>query len=193
MSDLHRGCCDTGCDSGLRNRYFEGKRLTADAFRVEQRYLLDRRRMLNRAIHGWGVVHGFAVGADEKQAGGLVIGRGLALDECGRELVRVRGETIVLDDVILFDAKGNRVSKEAWSDARAREEKHAQNSPNAARDPRQGRGHTCWLLRVHYAERPMDPVELHDPCNCERKEWGHVCETVRFSLQPIKCAECCDP
>src|SRR3954449_13463023 len=32
-----RECCtDAPCDSGLRNQYFEGKRLTADSFRVEQ-------------------------------------------------------------------------------------------------------------------------------------------------------------
>jgi hypothetical protein len=54
-------CIDAPCDSGLRNQYFEGKRLTADSFRVEQSYLLERRRLLNRAIHGWGVVYGYGL------------------------------------------------------------------------------------------------------------------------------------
>jgi hypothetical protein len=54
-------CADGPCDSGLRNQYFEGKRLTADSFRVEQNYLLERRRLLNRTIHGWGVVYGYAM------------------------------------------------------------------------------------------------------------------------------------
>jgi hypothetical protein len=173
MSDLHRGCCDKDCDSGLRNRYFEGKRLTADAFRVEQRYLLERRWMLNRAIHGWGVVHGFAVKLDEKQAGALMIDRGLALDACGRELVHARNAVVEIDSVILLDKKGRRVSKEGSLEA-------------------QDHG-ACWLLRVHYAERPMDPMDLKDPCNCDRTEWNQVCETVRFSLQHIDCAECCEP
>src|SRR5258708_3296561 len=90
-----RECCtDAPCDSGLRNQYFEGKRLTADSFRVEQSYLLERRRLLNRAIHGWGVVYGYAVKPvraancrTEDASGALEIGPGLALDECGRELL----------------------------------------------------------------------------------------------------------
>ena len=173
MHDHHRGRCDTDCESGLRNRYFEGKRLTADAFRVEQRYLLDRRRMLNRAIHGWGVVHGFAVKPDDAKPTRLMIGRGLALDACGRELVQTRGVTVALDDVTVIDKKGHRLSRESPFEAQTDGD--------------------CWLLRVHYAERPMDPVELRDPCNCDRKEWDHVCETVAFSLQAIQCAECCEP
>ena len=52
VESLSECCSDAACDSGLRNNYFEGKRLTADAFRVEQDYLIDRRRLLNRAIHG---------------------------------------------------------------------------------------------------------------------------------------------
>jgi hypothetical protein len=193
MSDHHRGCCDTDCDSGLRNRYFEGKRLTAEAFRIEQRYLLERRWMLNRAIHGWGVVHGYAVKADKKQEGALMIGRGLALDACGRELVRVRGGAVELDDVILLDAKGRRVSKDASFEAHVRENEQTGKDPNSPNDPRQDRGRACWLLRVHYAERPMDPMDLKDPCNCDRTEWNQVCETVRFSLQRIDCDDCCDP
>jgi hypothetical protein len=56
-------CIDPRCESGLRNNYFEGKRLTPDSFRVEQRYLVERRRLLNRAIHGWGVVYGYGIKA----------------------------------------------------------------------------------------------------------------------------------
>lgn len=80
-----RECCtEPACESGLRNNYFDGKRLTTDSFRVEQRYLLGRRQLLNRAIHGWGVVYGYPITVAE--AGWMSIGAGLALDECGREL-----------------------------------------------------------------------------------------------------------
>ena len=77
-------CTDTSCDSGLRNHYYEGKRLTADVFRVEQKYIIERRRLLNRALHGWGVVYGLGIRLHEPR---LHITPGLALDECGRELV----------------------------------------------------------------------------------------------------------
>src|SRR5215468_6146205 len=82
-------CTDVDCKHGLRNNYFEGKRLTPDSFCVEQAYSLERRRLLNRAIHGWGVVYGYAIKpatADDCGAqdtvGRIQIGPGLALDEC---------------------------------------------------------------------------------------------------------------
>ncbi|MBU8974528.1 hypothetical protein JI752_000090 [Lysobacter sp. MMG2] len=185
QADSQRECCsDEACYSGLRNRYFEGKRLTADAFRVEQDYLIDRRRLLNRAIHGWGVVYGFAIKAPRAEQGegrALGIGSGLALDACGRELVRVRAGAVGLDAVVVLDAKGRRVSPD---DPDRRDEKEPSHDRAECDDD-------CWLLSVHYAEQPMDPVDLHDPCSCERKEWDHVCETVRFSLRPIRCDACC--
>lgn len=35
-----------------RNRYFYGKLLSVDDFDAEQRYMNDKRRMLNRFLHG---------------------------------------------------------------------------------------------------------------------------------------------
>lgn len=75
-------CTDQQCEFGLRNNYFEGKRLTPDMFRTEQRYLLERRRLLNRAIHGWGVVYGY--GVEYVPEGKLKVKPGVALDACGR-------------------------------------------------------------------------------------------------------------
>lgn len=51
---------------------------------------------------------------------------------------------------------------------------------------------SCWLLRVHYAERLVGPVSIKDPCRSDNREWDQVCETVRFSLQPIDCEKCCE-
>src|SRR5829696_6003532 len=87
-------CADLKCETGLRNKYFEGKRLTADSFRIEQKYAIERRRLLNRAIHGWGVVYGYGIDLQKPQDAnadtppcGLKITAGLALDQCGRELL----------------------------------------------------------------------------------------------------------
>ena len=47
------GCCtDHESESGCRNNYFDGKRLTTDSFRVEQRYLLGRRQVFKRLARG---------------------------------------------------------------------------------------------------------------------------------------------
>lgn len=164
-------CTDADCGSGRRNNYFLNKRLTPDTFRVEQAYQIDRRRLINRAIHGWGVVFGFALSRDDDAvgcAGGdgaaprLRIDAGLALDAHGRELLQE--EPLLLDVAALAKpGPGN----------------------DAAR--------RCWLLRVHYAEMPMAPLTLKDPCHCERHEWDQVCETVRYTITPIDCAACCAP
>jgi hypothetical protein len=82
---VRRECCgDEECLSGSRNNYFPGKRLTPDSFRIEQKYLVERRQLLNRGIHGWGVVYGFpvAMAAPEQgypgaELGTLEIGEGL--------------------------------------------------------------------------------------------------------------------
>jgi hypothetical protein len=175
MTDKTHECCsDAPCDSGLRNHYFEGKRLTADSFRVEQSYQVDRRHLLNRAIHGWGVVFGYGL---KPSSGEIDVQPGFALDECGRELVLARAKKIGAGDVILLDRK------------HARLERPPEESDE--RDDRKSRA--CWLLCAHYAEQGVGPVKINDPCSCERKEWDHVCETVRFTLRRVDCAECCKP
>ena len=164
-------CTDLKCGTGLRNNYFEGKRLTADSFRVEQDYMVQRRRLLNRAIHGWGVVYGYGIdphtpGSDcnDIPPGSLKIHAGLALDKCGRELLET-GRAIKISDLIIFDRNGERVD-----DLSADE---------------------CWLLSVHYAEQDTGPVTVEDSCRCKYHEWDHTCETVRYSLKPVPCDDCC--
>lgn len=68
-----------------RNRYFYGKFLSVDDFELEQRYMNDKRRMLNRFLYGTGVVCGMqVVGLDDYT---ISIEKGLALDFSGREIV----------------------------------------------------------------------------------------------------------
>ena len=169
-------CTESKCESGVRNNYFEGKRLTADSFRVEQSYLVERRHLLNRAIYGWGVVYGYGITAappDDPQhsfAGRLKIRAGLALDKCGRELLQTDKSIKVDDELIVLDDEFRRKDHTVFSDA----------GPQA-----------CWLLSVHYAEQYSGPVTVQDSCHCEHREWDHTCETVRYSLRRIPCEDCC--
>ena len=185
----HSDCCNEAtCDSCERNNYFNGKRLSPHSFQLEQKYGLDRRRLLNRAIHGWGVVYGYKITSkpldDRVQSGKLSVGPGLALDICGRELLQVADRTISLDDVILLDDKGRVLSGD---DKNGRDERAAylkgQNEP-AQSNP------ACWLLSVHYAEQYNGPVDVKSSCHCEHREWDHICETVRYSLKRVDCKEC---
>ncbi len=68
-----------------RNRYFYGKLLTVRDFETEQNYADAKRRLINRALHGAGVVCGLGVSAGDDTT--LLIESGMALDYIGREIV----------------------------------------------------------------------------------------------------------
>ena len=78
----------------VKNRYFDGKLLTARDMAAEQRYHARRLQTLARHALGSGVVRGLDVRAVETDADGLAVtlGPGLAIDGRGRPLV-VEGET----------------------------------------------------------------------------------------------------
>ena len=68
-----------------KNRYFTGKLLTADDFEQEQKYLDDKRRLINRWILGVGIAAGLEViRVDDYN---ISVEMGLALDHTGREIV----------------------------------------------------------------------------------------------------------
>jgi hypothetical protein len=79
--------------SPVRNRYFYGKLLDADHLDLEQRYFLERGRLVNRLTLGSGVLCGLGVAARD---GGLVVSPGVAVDGLGREIVVT--DPVVLDD-----------------------------------------------------------------------------------------------
>lgn len=68
-----------------RNNYFYGKLLSVDDFESEQRYMNDKRRLINRFMHGCGVVCGLGVVLVDEDTVSLEIG--LALDFAGREIL----------------------------------------------------------------------------------------------------------
>lgn len=73
-----------------RQRYFEGKYMSARDFRDEQHYFLSRRRAHNRLLHGWGVICGLSVSGldrDDCRDRWIRIGPGAAIDCYGRELI----------------------------------------------------------------------------------------------------------
>jgi hypothetical protein len=70
-----------------RLSYYTGKLLTARDFLDEQRYHIDKRRLHNVLLHGWGVVCGLRVKPHPHcPALRIVVEAGLAIDACGREV-----------------------------------------------------------------------------------------------------------
>jgi hypothetical protein len=71
-----------------KNRYYFGKPLTVRDFQAEQNYFNEKRHLLNRLIHGSGIVYGLDVaGEQDGMNRGIVIKPGVALDGCGKEIV----------------------------------------------------------------------------------------------------------
>lgn len=68
-----------------RNKYFYGKLLTVRDLQLEQKYVNDKRRLINRLLHGAGIVCGLNVVYVDDQT--ISIENGLALDYGGREIV----------------------------------------------------------------------------------------------------------
>ncbi len=67
-----------------RVRFFDGQLLTATDFEAEQRYHLERRRLHNRMLHGFGVVDGLGVSVAD---GTVIVSPGFALDRRGNEII----------------------------------------------------------------------------------------------------------
>lgn len=71
-----------------RNRYYYGKLLLSEDLQDEQAYFLEKHRLLNRFLHGPGVVCGLlVVPTDPASPDAVVLEPGLALDATGREII----------------------------------------------------------------------------------------------------------
>ena len=68
-----------------RPHYVAGKLLTVDDLELEQRYHIEKRRLLNRMLHGPGIVSGLAVTGGT--GGTVTVEPGFALDPQGREIL----------------------------------------------------------------------------------------------------------
>src|SRR6476469_4822243 len=94
-----RECLPCAIPPFCRSNYYRGKLLTERDFRDEQRYFLDKTRLHNLALHGWGIVCGLAVKPhpycpDRR----IILEPGLAIDTCGREIRVVHEVEIALPD-----------------------------------------------------------------------------------------------
>ena len=78
-------------DKLQRVRYFTGQVLGEDDFKTEQNYFIEKHRLHNRHLHGWGVVNGLEVSVDK---GNVVhVSPGLAIDCAGNEICCLSSKT----------------------------------------------------------------------------------------------------
>lgn len=80
-----------------RNNYYYGKLLASKDFQREQSYMNDKRRLINRTLHGVGVVYGMDVVATDDSS--IVLQSGMALDAGGREIVVPKTQVLKLSTI----------------------------------------------------------------------------------------------
>src|SRR5258705_2561760 len=80
-----------------RNNYFYGKQFTVRDLIQEQSYFNEKRHLVNRMVLGWGVVCGLDVSWEPKKRE-FIVGTGMALDCCGREIIICESQRVVFDE-----------------------------------------------------------------------------------------------
>jgi hypothetical protein len=139
-----------------RNRYYYGKLMDVRYFSMEQRYVLAKEWLYNRAVLGPGVICGLGVDPLSTSAGnGLVVRAGLAIDGWGREIV-------VPDDVSLVPLQ---LTDQC-------------GQPSPAGTPA-GALPAQVMVELCYSECQTDfsPALVSDDCGCGDCEAGTVVET----------------
>src|SRR5215467_458854 len=136
-------CPECEISAFTRNHYFTGKLLVERDFRQEQAYYVDKLRLHEQRLHGWGVVCGLKVKQHENPACRdrfVCIEPGLAIDCCGHDIYVPAEDCVDLTqlDAIKALAKAN------------------DQQP-----------HTLEIC-IRYKECPTEPIPvLYDDCGCD--------------------------
>lgn len=173
------GCGDVG--ERARLRYFHGRALSALDLRREQAYHVEKARLHNRLLHGWGIVCGLDIEIapekdcdptdDDRDATTLIVSPGAALDCHGNDVIVRTERRLVLERLLSED------------DRRSLGEKPQ----------------TVWLT-LCYRERPIDPTRPLLASGCDPVpdcEYGRVCETYAICASTTRpdpgpaCEPCC--
>lgn len=143
-----------GYNEYRRPRYFHGMLLDDKDFLEEQNYHAGKRRLLNRMLHGSGVVCGLIL-KGEKEAQAIEVSSGLALDCCGYEIWVNKDETIPL--------------------AKLREFAKTPAAVNPCIEPHDDPTLKCYV-GIRYDEKGTDPVAVYLPgAGCDER----TCENSR--------------
>lgn len=85
-----------------RNNYYYGKLLTSKDFQGEQGYLNDKRRFINKTLHGSGIVYGLDVVSVDDLS--IILQSGFALDGSGREIVVPATQVVKISTIEGFES-----------------------------------------------------------------------------------------
>jgi hypothetical protein len=140
-----------------RPRFFAGQVLTeADLNRLEQ-YVIDKNRLHNRYLHGWGVVCGLEVGC-HPCGDRVTVKAGYALSPCGDDIIVCADDTALVCELM----RKCRPASPTYPDCTPQTSGDNSDCQNLTED---------WILAICYNETPLRGVTtLRDPgstgCAC---------------------------
>ena len=189
--------CSNKCDleSPTRNNYFYGKRLDAYHFQLETDYCNNKRSLINRCVHGMGVVCGLDVDPCTDQS--VWIQPGLALDGEGREVIVPEPYELKLMPDVPTDeqcperSEGDAESQESREGKRRPTDSHAYDKEMGYRKEREEK----WFkIHLCYQECLDEPELIHtsDHCNTSPVQPSTVLEGFEIGLEPGKFESPCD-
>lgn len=164
-ADKDKAVCDY--NEFRRLRYFHGMLLDDKDFQAEQQYHAGKRRLLNRMLHGSGVVCGLDL-KGKKDGRWIEITSGMALDCSGNEIWVPKKQHIDLSSLL--------PPKDKPKNAECKEEENDGDIKT-------------YYIGIRYEEKPTNPVSVYLPSgSCEEK----TCENSRYKEGfCIEVVDCC--
>lgn len=154
-----------------RGKYFHGMLMTDRDFTEEQRYHVEKMKLHNRMLHGWGVVRGLGMKPNSDK-NSIIIDPGLALDCSGNEIFVCRNYELDLSQI-------KKLYSSEEIDAKCPHE--VETIPNK------------WYVVIRYYEKGTDQALVHASATSECA--GNVCNASRvqegFCLDVYKDGEIC--
>lgn len=77
-----------------RPRFFPGQLLTDEDLNRLEQYVIDKNRLHNRYLHGWGVACGLEVACDPCAGGHVLVRPGYAVSPCGDDIIVCAAQTV---------------------------------------------------------------------------------------------------
>ena len=99
-------CQQSVLDPQKRVQYTRGLVLGVDEFRQEQTHFLERDRLHNRSLHGYGTVYGLSVRVDIGDEPEVVVEPGMAIDPSGQHICVPSPQCAKLNDWLKKNADG---------------------------------------------------------------------------------------
>lgn len=164
------GPCGTLPMGFVRLRYFFGKRMGVADFVDEQRYHAGKMQFHNQRLHGAGLLCGLGVSRHSATEVILRVGKGAAIDACGREILVGYDQCIDLDAWYRRELAERRETDATW--------------PEAALD---ASGNLPLVVAIRFRDRATTPEPApRDPCSCDAAgcDFGRVREEFELDLFP---------